>query len=305
METAITSPKASLQRTVAFACIIAISFFAFWNLLYALVIFSTDHESSSHIILVPFISIYLIYAERSRIFKVVTSSVVPGALFLAFAVVLYGFSARHYPQASEQFLPGAALAIVLIWVGVFILCYGAAAATRASFALAFLLLMVPLPPSLLDRSIYFLQQGSTEIAFLLFRMLGVPVLRNGFILALPGVTIQVAKECSGIHSSVALFITCLLAAHLFLRRTGNRILFALLAFPLAIVKNGIRIATLTLLSIYVNPEFLTGKLHHQGGFVFFLGALVFLIPILFLLQRSESGFSQNQTTFTVSGGGAA
>ena len=59
-------------------------------------------------------------------------------------------------------------------------------------------------------------------------------------------------------------------------------------FPLAVVKNGIRITTLTLLSVYVDPGFLTGRLHHEGGFVFFFLALAILAPVLLLLQRSEA-----------------
>jgi exosortase/archaeosortase family protein len=55
-----------------------------------------------------------------------------------------------------------------------------------------------------------------------------------------------------------------------------------------IVKNGIRIATLTLLAMYVDPGFLTGRLHHQGGIVFFLVGLLLLAPLLWLLQRGES-----------------
>jgi exosortase len=135
--------------------------------------------------------------------------------------------------------------------------------------------------------IYLLQCGSTSVAYFLFRALGVPVLRQGFLLTVPGITIEVAKECSGVRSSVVLFITCLLAARLFLRTPWKRILLISLAIPLAILKNGIRIVTLTLLSIYVNPSFLTGRLHHQGGFVFFLFALAMLAPVLKLLEKSE------------------
>ena len=201
---------------------------------------------------------------------------------------MYLFTASHWSiQDPEQFLPGATLAIVLLWLGGFLLFYGVTAWRRASFSLLFLLLMVPLPPALLARCIYLLQQGSTEIAYLLFKALGVPVLRQGFLLTVPGVTIEVARECSGIRSSVALFITCLLAGHLFLRTKWRMLVFVLLAFPLAIVKNGIRIATLTLLSVYVDPRFLTGSLHQKGGFLFFLLALAILAPVLLLFQKSE------------------
>ena len=65
------------------------------------------------------------------------------------------------------------------------------------------------------------------------------------------------------------------------------LVFVLFAFPLGLVKNGIRITTLTLLAVYVDPSFLTGNLHHDGGFVFFLLALAMLAPVLLLLEKSD------------------
>ena len=56
----------------------------------------------------------------------------------------------------------------------------------------------------------------------------------------------------------------------------------------AILKNAIRIVALTLLSIHVDPGFLTGQLHHEGGIVFFVLALVLTFPILVLLRSLET-----------------
>jgi len=118
----------------------------------------------------------------------------------------------------------------------------------------FLLLMVPIPDFLLSRAIFWLRSGSAEVSYALFQLLGVPVLRSGFIFSLPGVTIEIAQECSGIRSSLALVIMGLLAGHLFLRSPWTKAALALAVLPLAIVKNGIRIVTLSLLSIYVDPS---------------------------------------------------
>lgn len=213
---------------------------------------------------------------------------VPGIL-----LILAGALIRSLPIAQGTSavggiaLPLAILSLVLLWIGGFTLFYGSRALRAAAFPLAFLLLMIPLPQNVLARTIYLLQSGSTDIAYFLFRAAGVPVFRQGFFLTVPGVTIEVAKECSGIRSSMALFITCLLAAHLFLRTPWKILLFVLLAFPLALIKNGIRIFTLTFLSIKVDPSFLTGNLHHNGGFAFFLLALAILAPVLMLLEKSE------------------
>jgi len=278
----------SARAHAAFTLLVIFSVLVCWKTLHALTVFSLNEESSSHILLIPLVSAYLLYAERSRIFRGLRASPFAGSAVAVAALAIYTFSVTWLSaRKPDEFLSVATLGIIALWLGGFLLCYGSDAWRRASFSLLFLLLMVPLPPPLLERSIYFLQQGSTEIAYLLFKAVGVPVLRQGFILAVPGVTIEVAKECSGIRSSVALFITCLLAAHLFLRTKWKMLIFVLLAFPLAIVKNGIRITTLTLLSVYVNPGFLTGRLHRQGGFVFFFLVLAILAPVLILLQKSE------------------
>jgi len=195
---------------------------------------------------------------------------------------------RHaYSDDGRLFLSIASLAIVIVWVGGFILFYGRSATRAALFPLLFLLFMVPWPDAILTPTISFLQEGSTDIACLIFRIAGVPFLRQGFVVSLPTVTIQVASECSSIRSSIALLITCVLASRFALRTQWRAWLLCMLVVPLSVLKNGIRIATLTLLSIYVDPTFLKGSLHRDGGFVFFLLALAMLWPLLALLQRSE------------------
>jgi exosortase/archaeosortase family protein len=97
----------------------------------------------------------------------------------------------------------------------------------------------------------------------------------------------VAEECSGIRSTLALFITTALAGALFLKSNWRRLLLLIVVVPIAIVKNGLRIATLSTLAIYVNPAFLTGNLHHHGGVLFFLIALVPMALLLIFLERQE------------------
>jgi exosortase len=275
-------------RHVLFSVFIVSSIVMFWKTLSELLVFSWHHEFSSHIVLIPVVSGYLLFTERKRIFQVTQPSIGVGVAFILVGTAFYWLAIAHSSvQDPDGILPEATLSIVVFWMGGFLLSYGYQAWRAAAFPLLFLGLMIPMPESVLARTIHLLQQGSTEISYLLFKAVGVPVFRQGFLLSVPGVTIEVAKECSGIRSSIALWITCLLAAHLFLRTPWKMFLFALLAFPLAIIKNGIRIVTLTLLSVYVDPRFLTGSLHHDGGFIFFILALAILSPVLLLLQKSE------------------
>lgn len=289
MSTAATIALGSnAKRHISFVAFIVVSSFAFYKILSALVTYSLNNASSSHIVLSPLVAFFLLYVERQHIFSTTKTNIGSGIGLMLAGVILHWVASRPpFPQDGNWPLSLGAFSVVLVWIGGFVLCYGLAAFRAGAFPLLFLLLMIPFPDVVLDRVIHALQTGSTEIAYLFFQAVGVPVVRQGFVLAVPGVTIEVAQECSSIRSSMALFITCLLAAHLYLRTGWKMLLFVLLSLPVSVVKNGIRIATLTLLSIYVDPGFLTGRLHHEGGFVFFLLALLILCPVFLWLEKSD------------------
>jgi exosortase/archaeosortase family protein len=94
------------------------------------------------------------------------------------------------------------------------------------------------------------------------------VLKQGFILRLPTLDIEVAKQCSGIRSSLALLITVLIVGNFVLRSAWRKALLVLSILPILIFKNGVRIVAVSLLSIYVNRRFLHEWLHTSGGIVF-------------------------------------
>jgi exosortase len=100
-----------------------------------------------------------------------------------------------------------------------------------------------------------------------------------------GVTIEVAKECSGIRSSLAMFITSVVAGYLTLPSGWRRVVLSLTVLPITIFKNAVRITTITLLSIYVDGNFLTNSwIHRSGGIVFFAIGLVLLALVIWVLR---------------------
>lgn len=281
-------PTPNARRHASFVAFIIISSLVFHRTLSALISYSLHDDSSSHIILIPLVAFFLLYVERQAVFAINGMGIVPGICIALGGLILYWLANRGpFPQEGNWPLSLETLSVILMWLGGFLLCYGFVAFRAGAFPLLFLLLMVPLPDVVLDRAIHALREGSTEVAYLIFQLVGTPVLRHGFLLSVPGVTIEVAKECSSIRSSIALFILCLLVAHLYLRTSWKMFLLVFLSLPLSVIKNGIRIATLTLLSIHVDPGFLTGRLHHAGGFVFFLAALVILWPVFLWLEQSD------------------
>jgi exosortase/archaeosortase family protein len=96
---------------------------------------------------------------------------------------------------------------------------------------------------------------------------------------------------------LALFITSVVAGYMFLESHPRRILLALCVFPITIFKNSLRIATLAVLGSYVDPSWVTSSwLHRMGGKPFFILALLFMLPVLWLLRRSEKKRSNNKLT---------
>jgi exosortase len=133
-----------------------------------------------------------------------------------------------------------------------------------------------------------LQICSAHAAYFLLNLSGVPLHRDGFIFALPGITIEVAPQCSGIRSSIALIITSVFAGYLFLQRGWSRLILVLSFFPITVFKNAMRITTLSLLATYVDTRFITGSwLHQSGGIPFFAVGLALMGPVLWTLMKWE------------------
>lgn len=266
----------------------AICSLAFLKPLIATTGYALHNDSASHILLIPFIVGFLLYIEHRSINRA-PFDLVAALIFALPAALLVVVALKPPAQLRSGNIPLAIsiLAFVLFFIAGFVAIYGRRTAARFSFSLAFLLFFVPLPDPILNRIIYFLQVGSADIAEWLFDLTGTPALRQGFVFHLPTVNIEVAQECSGIRSSVALFILALLVAHFTFSKTWKKLLFVFAGLVIMVVKNGIRIATLTILADRVNPDFLYGHLHRDGGVVFFLVGLALLWPIHWLLRRGD------------------
>jgi exosortase len=259
-----------------------------WGLVRSVIALTFHNDTFTYIPLIPLVSAYLIYSERKSIFSIPSPGWTSGGPLLVLGAVFLAAAQFNFLQlrpANQISL--LMFAFVFLWAGAFALFFGSRSFRAASFPFLFLLFAVPIPEPALSQTILLLQEGSARAAAAIFQLLDVPFLRQGLIFQLPGVAIRVAEECSGIRSSLALLITTVLASHFFLRTASRKLLLCALVIPIVVLKNGLRIATLSTLAIYVNPGFLYGRLHHQGGVVFFLIALLPMALALVLLQKGE------------------
>jgi exosortase len=258
----------------------------FWQPLAALYMLTKQQDHYSHIVLIPLLSVYAFYADRKTIFSSKEWSLWMG-------LVVIGLGALWACRADADTYGGDLLTaqmlafVILVW-GSFLTCYGVAACRASAFGLLLLLCMVPLPETVLNALIAFLQSASAEVTGLLFTGLGIPFFRDGFLFNLPNLTIHVAEECSGIRSTLSLMITSLVAGHFFLRSLWSKTALVLLVVPLAIVKNAFRIVGLSLLANYVDQSFITDSvLHRYGGIPLFVVSLAILLCIAWLLRNME------------------
>jgi len=281
------NPSSAYRR---FALLSLVSLAVGWHALVATFALALGNDAYTHIFLILPISVALIASEWRLRHAQPEPNFRAGSALLVLAVLL-GFIAggwrRFGSLTADMQISVGMLALVTWWIGAFLCCFGTRIARMFVFPLGFLLWLVPVPELALNHTVAFLQRGSASAAHLLFSVARVPVAQDGVVLSLPGITLEVAKECSSIRSSMMLLITGMVLAHLLLRTSWGKALAMLAIIPLCIAKNGLRVFVLAMLGLYVDPGYLQGRLHHDGGIVFFLVALAGLCVLLWLIAGTE------------------
>ena len=260
--------------------------------LFSLFTYAAGTDLHSHILLVPFISGYLLYLRRAELPRQFSSSPAAGSVFaiLGLAAVALAMTFQHsaQPLSQNDQLALTAFGFVSLLAAGGFLILGRQWMAAAAFPVAFLIFLVPLP----DTAVNFLEKASmlasAEVANLLFDATGTPVLRSGTVFELPGIVIRVAQECSGIRSSWVLFITGLVAANLFLNSAWRRFILVAFIIPLGIVRNGFRILVIGLLCVHLGPQMIHSIIHRNGGPLFFALSLIPLFLLLLWLRRGET-----------------
>jgi exosortase C (VPDSG-CTERM-specific) len=253
-----------------------------------LMLYAANSDVHPHILLVPLVAGYLLYVKRKPVSAGYRSSILGTVTVggIGLAALAAGIGWRGSVTLNDELALMALAFVSFVAAGGF-LFLGSKWMAAAAFPVAFLLFMVPLP----DAARQWLERGSAlasaEAAALYFSMAGTPFVRHGTVFELPGIVLEVGQECSGLNSSWALFITSLLASHLFLKSPWRRIVLVAFVIPLGILRNGFRILVIGLLCVHVGPHMIDSVIHRQGGPLFFALSLVPLFLLLWCLERQE------------------
>jgi exosortase len=277
-----------LSPLLRFSILGAISLAICFRPLISSVALALRDDQYTHILLILPVSLALIFLDWKSPEASTGASVNCGVGLLTLAAVVtfltrFGLVARH----PDEQLSVNMLALVVWWIGAFIVCFGMRAFKRAFFPLCFLFWIVPLPEFILNPIVRLLQQGSAASAHLLLSAVGVPVEQAGMLITIPGLTIEVAPECSSIRSSLMLMVTTMVLAHVLLRSPWRKLFVIAVAVPISVAKNGLRIFILAMAGTRIDPSYLTGKLHRQGGIIYFLMALAILFVFFWVARKGE------------------
>jgi exosortase C (VPDSG-CTERM-specific) len=259
--------------------------------IYGLVRFALGSDLYSYILLVPFISLFLVWLKRGTLPPPDRPArALAGLVLAAGALLLAGYAIAlrtGLALAVDDALAFTSLSLACCLIAACIFFLGRQTVRALAFPLAFLVLITPLPAAGTAGIENFLQHGSADAAYALFKVAGTSVYYHDLIFQLPGFSMEVAPECSGIHSSLVLFITSLVAGQLFLRSPWKRTILAVAVIPLALIRNGVRVFTIGELCVHIGPQMIDSSIHRRGGPIFFLLSLVPFFLLLYALARSD------------------
>jgi exosortase len=160
---------------------------------------------------------------------------------------------------------------------------------RVKFVLFVLLLAIPLPTILFNQITFPLQILASKLASALLPLAGVPVLREGNVIQLPTMQLEVAEACSGIRSLMSLFTVAVIYGYFLEHKNWRRVVLALASVPIAVAANGARIFGTGLCVQYWDPEKAMGFFHEFSGWLMFLVSLscLYLVHLAMRLMAGE------------------
>lgn len=281
-------PRPQQPRVVWCTIYVVLVALLFMQPLVRLLSLAAQNELHSHIPLMPLIAGYLLYVQRRSPLPAYRTSIGGTLLLVAISLSALALGTQWQRTLSQNdYLALLALALVSVVAAGGFLFLGARWMAAAAFPLSFLIFMVPMPDAVANALEIASMRASADVAAWFLTITGTPLLRDGQVFALPGIVLEVAQECSGIRSSWVLFITSLLASHLFLDSPWRRLLLVAFVIPLGVVRNGFRILVIGLLCVHIGPHMIDSVIHRNGGPLFFVLSLGPLFLLLWWLRRRE------------------
>lgn len=245
----------------------------YWRVLAKLVSDWWQFPDFSYGFVVPPFAAYVLWRKRAVLSR---TRIVPrwsGVALVAFGLLVLILGV----YGSELFL--SRVSLVLVLAGLVLAFYGGPMLKETRFALFVLLLAIPIPAILYTQITFPLQLLASRLASALLPLFGVPVLREGNVIQIPAMSLEVAEACSGIRSLMSLMALAVFYGYFLERSTWRRVALVLASVPIAIAANAVRLLGTGLSVQYWDPEKAMGFFHEFSGWVIFLVSITCLIAV--------------------------
>jgi len=281
-----SEPSAARPASVAFepvsywrtGVLAVLCLWLYWSTLARLVAQWWNDPNFSHGFFVPLFSGFVLWQERDRLSRLSVRPSWSGLPLLIIALVLLIVG----QLGAEIFLARSSFVILL--AGLTILFLGWNIFRAVLFPWAFLFLMIPIPAILFNQITFPLQLLASQVAATTLPLLGVPILREGNVINLPAMALEVAEACSGIRSLMSLLTLAIIYGYLTERRLWVRWLLAAASVPIAVAANSVRIIGTGLLVQYWDADKAEGYFHASWGWIIFVVSLLMLYGLHALIR---------------------
>jgi len=234
-------------------------------------------ENYSHGLLIPFVSLYFAWQRRADLAAARPTPAGSGFLVIAAGILLHVIGVI----GSEFFLKR--LSLIVLLYGMVLALEGKQAARILRFPIAILVFAVPLPYILYNAVAFPLKLVATRLAVAMLQAIGIPVLAEGNVIHLTHTTLEVVDACSGIRSLMTLITLAFFLAYFFTPGLWRRGVLMLLALPITIAANALRVA-ITAVATRYDPAWGEGFWHELTGWLVFVLSFGLLMGIAMLLR---------------------
>jgi exosortase len=229
----------------------------------------------SHGFLVPIFAAYLVWAKRKTLVNTKVAPTWSGVAVVALGLVVLLLGV----YGAELFL--SRISLVILLAGLVLSFGGWHLLKELRFPLLVLVLAIPIPAIVFNEITIPLQILASKLASALLPLFGVPVLREGNIIELSAMKLEVAEACSGIRSLISLFTLAIFYGYFLEKSSLRRAVLAVASIPIAIAANAVRLLGTGLCVQYWDPDKALGFFHEFSGWVMFLVSL----GCLFIVHR--------------------
>lgn len=246
-------------------------------------------ENYSHGFLIPLVSVYAVWLQRERLANLPAQ---PGRLVGVALMALAALLLIAGVMGAELYI--TRLSLVLSLVGLTVYFGGFAWLRQLAFPIGLLLFALPIPNIVFNQIAFPLQLIASDLATRAIKLMGIPALREGNVIELAQLKLQVVEACSGIRSLVTLTALAVVYAYFFESKWWRRIALVAAVIPIAVLANAARVTVTGALAHHRGAQAAEGFLHSFSGLAVFVVAVGLLLLLAQALNLAE-GFISSST----------